>query len=99
MPIASAAVSQWFGLWARPWPGGAASAAKPSRRSSGRWWGFIAIFFSDAPAAEIAASDLDPLATLDLLRNLSPTRRNGLAATLKAIRTYAAGAARAGENP
>ena len=56
-------------------------------------------FFSDASPAEIAASDLDPLATLDLLRNLSPTRRNGLAATLKAIRTYAASAARAGENP
>ena len=41
---------------------------------------FVADFFSNAPPAEIAASDADPLATLDLLKNLSPTRRNGLTA-------------------
>ena len=41
---------------------------------------FVADFFSDTPPAEIAASDADPLAALDLLNNLSPTRRNGLTA-------------------
>lgn len=41
---------------------------------------FVADFFSDTPAAEIASSDADPLAALDLLKNLSPTRRNGLTA-------------------
>lgn len=51
-------------------------------------------FFSDLPAAEIAGSDVDPLAALDLVRNLSPTRRHGLAATLKAIREFAAAANR-----
>lgn len=47
-------------------------------------------FFTGAPAAEVAASDLDPLAVLDLARNLSPTRRNGLAAVRNAIRAFAA---------
>lgn len=46
-------------------------------------------FFTGAPAAEIAASDHDPLAALDLARNLSPTRRNGLAAVRNAIRAFA----------
>ena len=40
----------------------------------------LADFFSDTPASEVAASMLEPLDALDLIRNLSPTRRNGLAA-------------------
>lgn len=50
---------------------------------------FLCEFFTGAPAAEIAASDLDPLAALDLTRNLSPTRRHGLAAVRNAIRAFA----------
>ena len=46
-------------------------------------------FFSGFSPAEVAASNLDPLGALRLLANLSPTRRNGLAAALKAIRTFA----------
>ncbi len=46
-------------------------------------------FFSDAPAAEIAASDADPLGALDLTKNLSPTRQNGLASARAAIRAFA----------
>jgi cysteine desulfuration protein SufE len=50
---------------------------------------FLADFFSDASLAEIAASDLEPLDALGVTRNLSPTRRNGLAATRQAIRAFA----------
>lgn len=50
---------------------------------------FLCDFFTGAPVAEIAASDLDPLEALDLTRNLSPTRRNGLAAVRNAIRAFA----------
>jgi cysteine desulfuration protein SufE len=50
---------------------------------------FVADFFSDAPAAEIAACDLDPLEALGLAADLSPTRRNGLAAVRAAIRAFA----------
>lgn len=46
-------------------------------------------FYDGAPPDEIAASDTDPLAALDLARNLSPTRRNGLAAVRTAIRLFA----------
>ena len=46
-------------------------------------------FFTGASAAEIAASELNPLDALDVTRNLSPTRRNGLAATRRAIREFA----------
>jgi cysteine desulfuration protein SufE len=46
-------------------------------------------FFSGFSPAEIAASNLDPLEALGLLANLSPTRRNGLAAALSAIRAFA----------
>lgn len=46
-------------------------------------------FFSDLPPGEVAACDLDPLEATGLLRNLSPTRRNGLASALSTIRTYA----------
>ncbi len=49
----------------------------------------LAVFFSDTPPAEIVASDADPLAALDLLRNLSPTRRNGLTAVRARIKELA----------
>jgi cysteine desulfuration protein SufE len=51
-------------------------------------------FFSGAPAAAIAASEADPLGALDLARNLSPTRQNGLAAVRARIRALSQGAAR-----
>lgn len=47
-------------------------------------------YFDGGTPAEIAASDADPLDALDLTRNLSPTRRNGLAAVRAAIRRFAA---------
>jgi cysteine desulfuration protein SufE len=50
-------------------------------------------FFSGAPLPEISASTLEPLDALDLTRNLSPTRRHGLAAARQAIRAFAAGEA------
>jgi cysteine desulfuration protein SufE len=53
---------------------------------------FLGDFFSDAPVGEVAASELEPLDALDVTRNLSPTRRNGLAAARKAIREFAQGA-------
>ena len=46
-------------------------------------------FFSDTPPDEVAASTLEPLEAIDVMRNLSPTRRNGLAAARKAIRAFA----------
>lgn len=46
-------------------------------------------FFSDLTPGEAAACELDPLDATGLLRNLSPTRRNGLASALNAIRTFA----------
>ena len=49
----------------------------------------LADFFSGAAPAEIAASDADPLAALDLARNLSPTRQNGLAAVRTRLRALA----------
>lgn len=45
-------------------------------------------FFSGAPLEEVATSNLEPLEALDLMRNLSPTRRNGLAAARQAIREF-----------
>lgn len=48
-------------------------------------------FFTDAPPAEIVASEIDPLAALGLLENLSPTRQNGLTAVRAAIKAFAAG--------
>jgi len=50
---------------------------------------FLCDFFSGAPIAEVAASDIEPLEALHLTRNLSPTRRNGLAAARQAIREFA----------
>lgn len=46
-------------------------------------------FYSDTAPADIIADDADPLAELRLLANLSPTRRNGLAALRAAIRQFA----------
>lgn len=51
--------------------------------------GFVTDFYSGASAAEILASPADPLAALGLERNLSPTRRNGLAAVRAAIQDFA----------
>jgi cysteine desulfuration protein SufE len=50
---------------------------------------FLCDFFNGAAAAEVAASDLEPLDALEVTANLSPTRRNGLAAARKAIREFA----------
>lgn len=52
---------------------------------------FLCEFFSGATPAEIAASNADPLEALGLMRNLSPTRHNGLAAVRARIRELAAG--------
>lgn len=54
---------------------------------------FLTSFFNDTPVAEIITTDADPLAALDLERNLSPTRRNGLAAVRAAILEFARGCA------
>lgn len=50
-------------------------------------------FFSGLTPAEVAACELDPLEALGLLRNLSPTRRNGLASARRAIQAIARQAA------
>lgn len=46
-------------------------------------------FFSGASPAEIAASTVDPLEAIDLVKNLSPTRRNGLASARATIGAFA----------
>jgi cysteine desulfuration protein SufE len=51
---------------------------------------FLCECYSGAPPLVIAQSEADPLAALGLTQNLSPTRRNGLAATRAAIRAFAA---------
>jgi cysteine desulfuration protein SufE len=50
---------------------------------------FVSDFYDATPVSELATSDVDPLEALDLVRNLSPTRRNGLAATRAAILEFA----------
>jgi cysteine desulfuration protein SufE len=50
---------------------------------------FLCDCFSDATPAEIVASEADPLDAAGLARQLSPTRRNGLAAVRAAIRAFA----------
>jgi cysteine desulfuration protein SufE len=50
---------------------------------------FLCDYFTGVTPAEILADDTDPLAALDLLKNLSPTRQNGLAAVHRAIRAFA----------
>ena len=46
-------------------------------------------FFSGFPPAALASTTADPLEALQLTRNLSPTRRNGLDAVRRAIRDFA----------
>jgi len=50
---------------------------------------FLCDAFSGATPAEIVASSVDPLEALGLMRNLSPTRVNGLAAVRARIRELA----------
>ena len=50
---------------------------------------FLCDFFNGAEAREIATCDLDPLDALGVTRDLSPTRRNGLTAVRRAIRSFA----------
>lgn len=49
----------------------------------------LCTFFSGATPAEIATFEPDPLEALDLAKNLSPTRRNGLASARATIRAFA----------
>lgn len=49
----------------------------------------LAEFFSGAPPGEILDTDANPLATLDLERGLSVTRRHGLKAVCNGIRGFA----------
>lgn len=51
--------------------------------------GLLAEFFSGFPPEALANTEVDPLETLGVARNLSPTRRNGLAAVREAIRAFA----------
>lgn len=46
-------------------------------------------FYSETSPGEILTDDTDPLDELRLLQNLSPTRRNGLAAVRAAIQHFA----------
>jgi cysteine desulfuration protein SufE len=50
---------------------------------------FLCEFYSDATPTEIAGSTASPIESLGLLRNLSPTRVNGLAAVRARIRELA----------
>lgn len=50
---------------------------------------FLCAFYEGATPAEIVADDTDPLVSLDLLKNLSPTRQNGLGSVRAAIRAFA----------
>lgn len=50
---------------------------------------FLCAYHEGATRAEIVSDDADPLAELGLLDNLSPTRRNGLAAVQATIRDFA----------
>jgi cysteine desulfuration protein SufE len=49
----------------------------------------LADFFTGAPVGDVATSDLEPLEALNVMRNLSPTRRNGLIAVRRAIGAFA----------
>jgi cysteine desulfuration protein SufE len=52
---------------------------------------FLCEFYSGATPTEITASTVNPLEMLGLMRNLSPTRVNGLSAVRVRIRELAAG--------
>lgn len=54
-------------------------------------------FYSGASPDEITADHPDPLEALGILRDLSPTRRNGLHGARTLIQTYARGQARGTE--
>lgn len=59
--------------------------------------GLIALLtriYSDKPAADIVATPPDFVSALDLEQHLSPTRSNGLASMLDAIRSFAEDAGR-----
>lgn len=49
----------------------------------------LCTFYSGATPTEIVAFTADPLEVLDLAKNLSPTRRNGLASARATIRAFA----------
>jgi cysteine desulfuration protein SufE len=49
----------------------------------------LCTFYSGATPADIATFEPDPLEALDLAKNLSPTRRNGLASARVTIRAFA----------
>jgi cysteine desulfuration protein SufE len=50
---------------------------------------FLCEFFSGFTPQEILQANPDPLESLGIARNLSPTRRNGLTAARKAIYSFA----------
>ena len=50
--------------------------------------------YSDRPASEILATEPQFIGTIGLAKHLSPTRSNGLAATLEKLKGYAAQALR-----
>lgn len=50
--------------------------------------------YSDRPADEILATSPEFIATIGLAKHLSPTRANGLAATLTKVKEYASAALR-----
>ncbi len=50
--------------------------------------------YSDRPAEEILATSPEFIATIGLAKHLSPTRANGLAATLARVKEYASAALR-----
>jgi cysteine desulfuration protein SufE len=50
---------------------------------------FLCDFFNGADVGEVATSDLEPLDALGVTKNLSPTRRHGLAAARQTIREFA----------
>lgn len=50
---------------------------------------FLCAYSEGTTPAELLADDTDPIAELGLLDNLSPTRRNGLAAVRIALRAFA----------
>lgn len=50
---------------------------------------FLCEFYSGATPSEILALEADPLESLGVARNLSPTRRNGLTSARLAIRAFA----------
>jgi cysteine desulfuration protein SufE len=50
---------------------------------------FLCDFFNGATVREVADSTAEPLEAVGLLRDLSPTRRHGVAAVRRAIREFA----------